>query len=168
LRHAASLPLLAVTLGTAFLAYCEIATDWWIFPQALVPALTFGALYVGTRVQRQVLGVGTGRDRYGLLALLFLALTFFLLPVATVFVGAGFFLGTGLLTLGWPARDLWLLAPGIGLLVASPLVNLGTLGSVSAYLGERGAGLVATTAVLLLLTITASVRERSVTRTADA
>lgn len=166
LRHAASLPLLVTTLGTGFLAWCEIATDWWIFPQALVPAVAFAALFVGMRVQRQLLGIGTGRDAYGLLAFATILLTLFPGPVLSIFLGAGFFLGIGLVALGWRARDPWLLAPGLGLLVVSPLVTLGTLEGYLPVLGSREGGLVLSTAVLLLLTVAAFVRERRVV-TAD-
>ncbi|MFF2621117.1 hypothetical protein [Oerskovia jenensis] len=166
LRHAASLPLLVTTLGTGFLAYCEIATDWWVFPQVLVPAVTFGALFVGMRVQRQVLGVGTGRDRYGLLALILLVLTLFPGPVLSIFLGAGFLLGAGLVVLGWRARDLWLLAPGLGLMAVSPLIALGTLANHAPFLGGREGGSVLVAGVMLLLTVAAFVRERHVTQTA--
>ncbi|RXR26193.1 hypothetical protein EQW78_00620 [Oerskovia turbata] len=161
-RHAASLPLLVTTLGVGFLAYCEIATEWWIFPQVLVPAVVFGALFVGMRVQRQVLGVGTGRDRYGLLALAVILLTLFPGPVLSIFVGASFFLGAGLVALGWRARDTWLWAPGLGLMVVSPLVTLGTLDNHAPFLGGREGGLIISTALLLLLTVAAFVRERHV------
>lgn len=168
LRHAASLPLLVTTLGMGFLAWCEIATDWWIFPQALVPAVSFGALFVGMRVQRQVLGVGTGRDRYGLLALTMLVLTLFPGPVLSIFAGAGFLLGVGLVALGWRPRDLWLLAPGLGLLVVSPLVTLGTLDNHAPFLGGREGGLALVTSVLLVLTVAAFVRERKTTQAVAA
>lgn len=141
LRHAASLPLLVTTLGTGFLAWCEIATDWWIFPQALVPAVAFAALFMGMRVQRQLLGIGTGRDAYGLLAFATILLTLFPGPVLSIFLGAGFFLGIG-------------------------LVALGTLEGYLPVLGSREGGLVLSTAVLLLLTVAAFVRERRVV-TAD-
>lgn len=167
-RHAASLPLFVTTLGVGFLAYCEIATDWWIFPQAFVPAVAFGALFIGMRVQRQALGVGTGRDRYGLLALTMLALTFFPGPVLSIFVGASLLLGVGLVSLGWRARDLWLLAPGLGLLVVSPLVVHSPLESLAPVLGSRGGGLVLVTVVLLALTVAAFVRERKNTQEAAA
>ncbi|WP_246857635.1 hypothetical protein [Oerskovia sp. KBS0722] len=168
LRHAASVPLFVTTLGLGFLAYCEIATDWWIFPQALVPAVSFGALFIGMRVQRRALGVGTGRDRYGLLALTMLVLTFFPGPILSIFVGAGFLLGVGLVALGWRARDLWLLAPGLGLLVVSPLVTHSPFKSLAPVLGGREGGLVLATVVLLVLTVAAFVRERKITQAVAA
>lgn len=167
-RHAASLPLVATTLGMGFLAWCEIATDWWIFPQVIVPAVAFGALFVGMHIQRQALGVGTGRDRYGLLALVVLVLTFFPGPVLSVFVGPGFLLGGGLVVLGWRPRDPWLLAPGAGILVVSPLATYTPFESLAPVVGSREGGLVSAAVLLLLLAVAAFVRERRVVAACSA
>ena len=160
-RHATSLPLLTTALGMGFLTYCEVATDWWTFPQALVPAITFAVLLVGMLVQRQVLGVGTGNDRYGLIALALLAAL--VLPFGLVtffFVGAGFFLGVGLVVLGWRARDPWLWGAGLALMALSPLITLGTLDNHAAFLGGGTGGLVISTIGLLVLSAVTFGRER--------
>ncbi|MEK8225579.1 hypothetical protein NKG05_04770 [Oerskovia sp. M15] len=95
-RHATSLPLLVNALAMAYLTYLEAAIFGMHSAQILVPATTYGVLLVVMLVQRQLIGVGVGNDRYGVLALALLALVF--VPfgfVAVYFVGPVFFLGWG-------------------------------------------------------------------------
>lgn len=160
-RHATSLPLAVNALAMLFLTYAEVTLRWFLFPQALVPALTYALLLVSMLIQRRVTGVGAGNDRYGLIALALLALLF--VPfglVAVFFVGPVFFLGLGLVVLGWRGRDAWLWGPGLVLMALSPLVSLGTLSNHASFLGGGVGGMAIGTLGVLALAIVAFVRER--------
>ncbi|ARK03869.1 MULTISPECIES: hypothetical protein [Cellulosimicrobium] len=160
-RHATSLPLAVNGLAMLFLTYAEATLRWFLLPQALVPALTYALLFVSMLIQRRVTGVGAGNDRYGLIALALLALLF--VPfglVAVFFVGPVFFLGLGLVVLGWRGRDAWLWGPGLFLMALGPLVSLGTLSNHASFLGGGVGGMVIGTLGVLALAIVAFVRER--------
>ncbi|MBM7820369.1 hypothetical protein JOE63_002846 [Cellulosimicrobium cellulans] len=160
-RHATSLPLAVNALAMVFLTFAEATMRWYLFPQALVPAFTYALLLVAMLIQRRVTGVGVGSDRYGLIALALLALLF--VPfglVAVIFVGPAFFLGLGLVVLGWRGRDAWLWGPGLFLMALSPVVTLGTLSNHAAFLGGGVGGMVIGTLVVLILAIVTFVRER--------
>ncbi|WP_157759490.1 hypothetical protein [Cellulosimicrobium cellulans] len=159
-RHATSFPLLLTAAATAFLAVAE-GRGWWLYPQVLVPAATYAALYVVMLVQRRATGIGTGRDGYGLVAVA-CALVGFLVPVVALFLGAAFVLGGGLVVLGWRGRDAWLVGPGLALMVVGPLGALGTLANHAAFLGPEPSVLVlgVLAGALLVLAGLALARER--------
>ena len=137
-RHATSLPLLVNGLAMVYLTYLESTMFAMLFPKILVPAVTYGVLLVVMLVQRRLIGVGVGNDRYGVLALALLALLFVPFGFVAVFlVGPVFFLGVGLGVLGWRAETAWLWGPGLLLMAVSPLVSLDTLDNHAAIPGWR-------------------------------
>ncbi|MET4225590.1 hypothetical protein [Oerskovia enterophila] len=168
-RHATSLPLLVNALAMVYLTYLEAATFGMLFPKILVPAVTYGVLLAVMLVQRRLIGVGVGNDRYGVLALALLALLFVPFGFVAVFlVGPVFFLGVGLGVLGWRAETAWLWGPGLALMAVSPLVSLGTLDNHAALLGGGVGGMVICTVGLLVLGVLAFVRERRLAQVAPA
>jgi hypothetical protein len=167
-RHATSLPLLVNGLAMVYLTSVEAAT-FGMRHSVLVPSITYAVLLVVMLVQRQVIGVGVGNDRYGVLALALLVLVF--VPfgfIAFYFAGAAFFLGVGLGVLGWRAGSAWLWAPGLVLMVVSPLVSLGTLANHAAFVGGGVGGMVICTVGLLVLSTVTFLRERRVAQPSPA
>lgn len=168
MRHATSLPLLVNGLAMVYLTYLQEVTSG-TDDAVLVPAITFGALLVIMLLQRQLIGVGVGNERYGILALSLLAVLF--VPfglIAVYFAGAAFFLGVGLGVLGWRAGSAWLWVPGLALMAVSPLVSLYTLDNHAAFLGGGVGAMLICTVGLLVLSAVAFVRERRVAQVAPA
>lgn len=169
-RHASSIPLLANASGLAVLTYGQTA-GWWLYPAVFVPAAVYLAVLVAMTVQRKVVGVGTGRDGYGFLAVVTALLAFF--PpgyLVTLFLGPAFVLGLGLVLLGSRGRDARLWGPGVGLLVVGPAVNLHAVANHVSFLGPDPdailLGLCA--AVVLALGVGALVLERQAVRSGAA
>jgi hypothetical protein len=88
--------------------------------------------------------------------------------IAFYFAGAAFFLGVGLGVLGWRAGSAWLWAPGLVLMVVSPLVSLGTLANHAAFVGGGVGGMVICTVGLLVLSAVTFLRERRVAQPSPA
>ena len=101
----------------------------------------FLVLYAVMNVRRWVTGLGTGTDGYGVV-LVISALMAMLIPISGFFLGALFFLGGGLMILGWRGQDRMLWIPGVVLAAASPLVTLHVLDNHLRFLGSHPSAVV--------------------------
>lgn len=139
-RHAASLTLAVHALAVVVLTVHRSVTTGSGFAEVTVLPGTYALLWLAAHVRGRVTGVGPGRDGFGrcaLVALGFVAAVY-VVPFAVLplfFLGAGTFLGLGLLVLGVRARDPLVAVPGVVLAVTYPFVRLYTFDNHLGLLG---------------------------------
>ncbi|OCI32780.1 hypothetical protein [Oerskovia enterophila] len=150
-RHATSMPLFVNALAMCYLTYVRFVDPGQLAAATLTPMVAYAALLLAMLLQRQLTGVGLGRDRYGIVAVGAIGLVVIFGPWAFSLLGASFFLGLGLVILGVRARDAWLWIPGTVLMVAGPAI---TFASPGLYI------LTACTVGMLAVSTTALVREQ--------
>jgi len=162
-RHARSLPLVFVACGLLVLAWLRAAVSMAFLVEIFVPLAVFLVLYLFMVARRLVTGLGTGTDGYGVV-LVISALTAMVFPIARL-VGALFFLGGGLVILGWRGQDRMLWIPGAVLAAASPLVTFFVLDNHLRFLGPQPSVvvLVAGAVILIGLGVRAFIAERALT-----
>ncbi|MCL3861729.1 hypothetical protein [Actinotalea sp. K2] len=121
-------------------------------PSALLPLATFLVLWLVMRARRSRSGLGTGRQGYGVVVLVTLALLV-LAPVVTFFLGPLLVIGLGLVVLGWRGRDRALWVTGLVLGVVSPLAALYTFENRARFLGPAPTSLVLVLSALTILSL---------------
>ncbi|MCU1432085.1 MAG: hypothetical protein JWP95_1190 [Actinotalea sp.] len=119
---------------------------------ALLPLLTFLALWLVMRVSRARSGLGTGRPGYGVVVLVALGLLV-LVPFATYFVGSLLFLGLGLVILGWRGHGRVVWVAGLVLCALAPFATLGSFENRARFLGPAPTTVVLTLTALTILSL---------------
>lgn len=123
MRHADSAPI--VISGITALATGLIRGDGIFGVQALLmPCISVAAIYIFMAVQRKVLGIGMGVERYGLVALITIAVTL-LFPAPVYFFGPLFMVGLVLAYLGFRGRSWALALSGAVTSAASVMIEVG-------------------------------------------
>jgi hypothetical protein len=141
-RHAGSLPLAFVglaLLALAALGYAQMPWDFWFLVG--VPVVAFVLLYLAMRLQRLLTGLGSGRDGYGVVAIVVPMIAVFV-PFVTPLLGPVFLLGVGLIVIGWRGRERTQWTAGAALVVLGPLVALGTIDNHARFLGSAPSSVV--------------------------
>lgn len=163
-RYARSAPLVAATVALVILTSMRAEGNRSVIG-ALIPGLTFLAILAVTSVIHVVVRAQPGREGYGVIAAMLLGLLFVPFGMwGPIFLGAEFFLGVGLVIVGWRGKDSGLWIPGVVLLAVGPFINLnGAANTVPPYDSTSGVVVLAlTTAVFAALAATAIAGERRV------
>ena len=168
-RHARSLPLLCSGLGLLALAWVKFDPGAAFVFESFIPVAVFLALYLVMSVRRQVTGLGMGTDGYGIVLVMGGFVGTFLLPWS-LFLGALFFLGVGLVILGWRGQDRGLWVPGAVVVATSPLVTFYVFDNHAQFLGARPSALViaAGAVVLVVLGVRAYLSERALVASTES
>lgn len=152
-RHTVSLVLGVHAIAVGLLAVGNAHFRWrgglWA---VLVPAVVYLVLWLVVRIRQPLTGMGGGRDGFGVMAVLALAVAL-ALPfswLAVFMVGAGTFLGLGLVVIGARMRAPLLWGPGLALMALCPLVTLGTFDNHATFLGDQPGTVVLTSLTVVL------------------
>lgn len=155
-QHAASTPLLIVGCAVVVEVAVQFHPFWsspsirLYFASKLLPLATFLVLWLVMRVRRARSGLGTGRQGYGGLVLLTLALLV-LLPAVTFALGSLLVVGLGLVILGWRGHDRALWMTGMVLSALSPFATLGSFENRARFLGPAPTTVVLVVVALVII-----------------
>lgn len=120
-RRVSSLPLVVIGIATVVAAISPLFGDAGRVVSFVIAPLTALAFWVVMKVTATHAGLGMGRERYGLIAVIvaFVSLT----PLLSILLGPAFPLGALLLAVGWRAEDRRQWVSGLVLAIASPLLS---------------------------------------------
>ena len=120
-RRVSSLPLVVIGIATVVAAVSPLFGDAGRVVSFVIAPLTALAFWVVMKVTATHAGLGMGRERYGLIAVIvaFVSLT----PLLSILLGPAFPLGALLLAVGWRAEDRRQWVSGLVLAIASPLLS---------------------------------------------
>ena len=161
-QHAASAPLIAVGCAVLVEATLKVfllpAAVFWEPPfwamsrplSGILPVVTVAVLWGVMRMARARSGLGMGRQGYGGVVLVILAVVV-MVPIASYFLGPLLLMGLGLVALGWRGRERLLWVTGLALAALSPWANLGTFENRARFLGPAPTPLVLTVTGLVVI-----------------
>ncbi|MDH6237143.1 hypothetical protein [Cryobacterium sp. CG_9.6] len=120
-RRVSSIPLIVSGVGTIVAASASLLGDLdFALGFVIAPGTAF-VLWAVMKATATRAGLGMGRERYGLIALIIAAAS--LLPVISWLLGPAFLIGILLLTVGWRAEDRRQWGSGLLVAAASPLLG---------------------------------------------
>lgn len=120
-RRVSSLPLVVAGIATVAAAVTPLFGDLGRPVGFFVAPVTALAFWVVMKATATRAGLGMGRERYGLIALIvaFVSLT----PIISVLLGPAFLVGVLIFAAGWRGEDRRQWISGLVLAIASPLLN---------------------------------------------
>lgn len=120
-RRVSSLPLMVVGIATVAAAATALFGDFGRAVGFFVAPVTALAFWVVMKATATRAGLGMGRERYGLIALIvaFVSLT----PIISDLLGPAFLLGVLLFAVGWRGEDRRQWISGLVMATVSPLLN---------------------------------------------
>ena len=120
-RRVSSVPLVVIGIATVFAAFSPLFGDVGRVVGFVIAPLTALAFWVVMKVTATRAGLGMGRERYGLIAVIVVVVS--LSPLVSILFGPAFLLGVLLLAAGWRAEDRRQWVSGLVLAIASPLLS---------------------------------------------
>lgn len=121
IRRVSSLPLMVIGVATIAAGLSPIAGDLEPVVGIFIPPMTALALWVAMKVTATRAGLGMGRERYGMFAIVIVAAS--TITLVPLLLGPAFLLGVLLFAVGWRAEDQRQWISGLTLALASPLLN---------------------------------------------
>ena len=122
-RRVSSLPLVVVGIATVVAAVSPLFGDVGSVVGFLIAPLAALAFWIVMKVTATRGGLGMGRERYGVIAVIVIVVATSLSQVVSILLGPAFFLGVLLFAAGWRAEDRRQWVSGLVLAVASPLLS---------------------------------------------
>ena len=120
-RRVSSVPLVVIGIATVVAAVSPLFGDVGRVVGFVVAPLAAFAFWVVMKVTSTRAGLGMGRERYGLIAVIVVVVS--LSPLVSILFGPAFLLGVLLLAAGWRAEDRRQWVSGLVLAIASPLLS---------------------------------------------
>lgn len=120
-RRVSSVPLVVIGIATVVAAVSPLFGDGGRVVGFVVAPLAALAFWVVMKVTATRAGLGMGRERYGLIAVIVVVVS--LSPLVSILLGPAFLLGALLLAAGWRAEDRRMWVSGLVLTIASPLLS---------------------------------------------